>query len=145
MARENEGWGYKRIEGSLQNLGFSICSTTVANILKQHGIAPVPIRKRLLTWNKFFKAHWDVFSGIDLDAVKLWLGELVNLILGHFAQGTNVSKENFETKHDVIDFSLTPTSRVFQLPTTASPPTRAPPCLAIGLHSTSLDENRRAA
>ena len=46
MARENGSWGYKRIEGALQNVGYSICSSTVANILKQHGIEPAPTRKR---------------------------------------------------------------------------------------------------
>ena len=40
MARENVSWGYKRIEGALHNLGYAICSSTVANILKQHGIEP---------------------------------------------------------------------------------------------------------
>jgi putative transposase len=46
MARENVSWGYKRIEGALHNLGYAICSSTVANILKQHGIEPAPTRKR---------------------------------------------------------------------------------------------------
>ena len=37
MARENESWGYKRIQGELSNVGFRICKSSVANILKAHG------------------------------------------------------------------------------------------------------------
>ncbi|MDP7304439.1 MAG: hypothetical protein QGG09_15140, partial [Pirellulaceae bacterium] len=46
MARENVSWGYKRIEGAMHNLDYSICSSTVANILRQHGIDPAPSRQR---------------------------------------------------------------------------------------------------
>jgi putative transposase len=45
LASENESWGYKRIEGALDNLGFAICSSTVAKILKKHGIEPAPCRQ----------------------------------------------------------------------------------------------------
>ncbi len=81
MARENGSWGYKRIEGALHNLGYAICSSTVANILKQHGIEPAPTRKRTTSWSTFLKAHWDVFEGLDLDAITLWLSELAELRL----------------------------------------------------------------
>ena len=60
MARENVSCGYKRIEGALHNLGYQICSSTVANILKQHGIEPAPKRVRQLSWCTFLKAHLDV-------------------------------------------------------------------------------------
>ncbi len=49
MARENVSWGYKRIEGAVHNVGYQICSSTVANILKQHGIEPAPKRARQLS------------------------------------------------------------------------------------------------
>ena len=38
MAAENVSWGYKRIQGALDNLGHHICSSTVANILKAQGV-----------------------------------------------------------------------------------------------------------
>jgi hypothetical protein len=74
MARENPSWGYKRIEGALSNVGYSICSSTVANILKHHGVEPAPQRKRQLSWGTFIKAHWDAFEGVDLSMV---FGQLI--------------------------------------------------------------------
>jgi hypothetical protein len=40
MARENSTWGYDRIQGALANIGHKISDSTVANILRQHGIDP---------------------------------------------------------------------------------------------------------
>ena len=82
MARENESWGYKRIEGQLSNVGYVICSSTVANILKRNGIEPAPSRKRSTSWSTFFQAHWDVFESIDLATMTLWFGELARGIFG---------------------------------------------------------------
>ena len=42
MARENTFWGYGRIEGALHNLGHTVSRSTIARILKEHGITPVP-------------------------------------------------------------------------------------------------------
>jgi putative transposase len=42
MARENPSWGYDRIAGALQNLGYSLSDQTVGNILRRFGIAPAP-------------------------------------------------------------------------------------------------------
>ena len=46
MARENDGWGYDRIQGALANLGYIIAPNTFKNILKRHGIEPAPERKK---------------------------------------------------------------------------------------------------
>jgi transposase len=66
MARENPSWGYRRIEGALSNVGYSISSSTVANILKHHGIEPAPQRQHRLSWKTFIKAHMDVFEEVNL-------------------------------------------------------------------------------
>ena len=42
MAEENRAWGYRRIQGALANLGHILAHTTIANILKRHGIEPAP-------------------------------------------------------------------------------------------------------
>ena len=48
-ARGNSSWGYDRIQGALANLGHTFSDTTVGNILREHGIEPVPERKRQST------------------------------------------------------------------------------------------------
>ena len=50
MAQENRSWGYDRITGDLQHLGYMISDQTVGNILKRHGLPPTPKRKKTTTW-----------------------------------------------------------------------------------------------
>ena len=40
MTTENRDWGYRRIQGALANLGHEVGRSTVANILKEHGLEP---------------------------------------------------------------------------------------------------------
>jgi putative transposase len=54
LAAENPSWGYKRIHGELTGLGFTLSPSTVWNILRRHGIEPVPRRARL-TWREFLR------------------------------------------------------------------------------------------
>ena len=72
FAKENPTWGYDRISGALSNLGYSICDSTIGNILKAHGIEPAPDRKRTGSWETFLKAHWDVMASIDFTTVEVW-------------------------------------------------------------------------
>src|SRR5690606_28756837 len=51
------GWGYSRIEGELRKLGIrSVAKSTIANLLKEHGLDPAPKRgpggRSLTTWNR---------------------------------------------------------------------------------------------
>ena len=48
LARENSGWGYDRIVCALANLGHVVSDQTVGNILRRHGIAPAPERRRTI-------------------------------------------------------------------------------------------------
>jgi hypothetical protein len=57
-AEENSGWGYCRIQSALSNLGPQLARTTIANILKRHGIEPSPERNRKTTWKDFLRRHW---------------------------------------------------------------------------------------
>ena len=44
MAEENSDWGYDRIVGAMENLGYRLSDQTVGNILQRHGIPPAPER-----------------------------------------------------------------------------------------------------
>ena len=72
MVKENPTWGYDRIQGAVANLGHKISDTTVGNILKAHGIEPVPQRKRHTTWKTFLEAHRDVLAAVDFTTIEIW-------------------------------------------------------------------------
>jgi transposase len=54
LAAENPSWGYKRIHGELTGLGFTLSASTVWNILRRHGVDPVPRRARV-SWREFLR------------------------------------------------------------------------------------------
>jgi transposase InsO family protein len=72
IARENDTWGYDRIQGALDNLGHRIAPNTVKNILKRHGIEPAPERGKRTSWASFLKTHWDVMAATDFFRVEVW-------------------------------------------------------------------------
>ena len=72
FARENPTWGFDRIQGELAKVGYTICDSTIANILKAHGIEPAPTRKRTGSWETFLKSHWYVLASIDFTTVEVW-------------------------------------------------------------------------
>ncbi|HYR86964.1 MAG TPA: integrase core domain-containing protein [Terriglobia bacterium] len=72
MARENPAWGYRRIQGALSNLGHNLARTTIANILKRHGVEPAPERNRKTTWKEFLRRHWAQIVATDFFAIEVW-------------------------------------------------------------------------
>ena len=83
LARENSGWGYDRIVGALANLGHTVSDQTVGNILRRHGIAPVPERSQTTTWRDFIRRHMDVLAGTDFFTVEVltWRGLVTYYVL----------------------------------------------------------------
>ena len=70
MAEENPTWGYTRIRGALKNVGHRVGRSTIARILKAHGIPPVP--ERPTSWQTFLRAHWGVIAGADFFTTEVW-------------------------------------------------------------------------
>lgn len=70
MAEENPTWGYTRIVGALQNVGHRVSRSTVARILKAHGMPPVPTRPT--SWHTFLRAHWGAIAGADFFTTEVW-------------------------------------------------------------------------
>jgi hypothetical protein len=70
MARENPTWGYRRIQGALKHLGHQVARSTVATILRGHGISPVP--ERSLSWRTFLAAHREAIAAADFFTTEVW-------------------------------------------------------------------------
>ena len=78
MVTENVSWGYGRIQGALANLGHTVSRSTIARILKEHGIEPAPRRRKGMSWATFLRTHWAVLASTDLFTVEVMtLGGLV--------------------------------------------------------------------
>jgi hypothetical protein len=70
MASENDTWGYTRIQGAMKNLGHRVGRSTIARILKAHGIPPS--RQRPMTWRTFVRAHWPAPRAADSFMSEVW-------------------------------------------------------------------------
>jgi putative transposase len=64
MAAENPTWGYRRIQGELTRLGYSIAPSTVWLVLQRAGIDPAP-RRAGLTWRQFLSAQAEGIVACD--------------------------------------------------------------------------------
>ena len=71
MAKEDISWGYGRIQGALENLGHVISRSTIARILKEHGIEPAPQRHKGMSWATFLKSHWEVLAATDFFTIEV--------------------------------------------------------------------------
>jgi hypothetical protein len=56
----------------LSNLGHEIARSTIAQILKRHGIEPAPERIRKTTWKEFLSRHWELIVATDFFTVEVW-------------------------------------------------------------------------
>jgi transposase InsO family protein len=70
MATENPSWGYTRIQGALKNLGHFVARSTIAAILKEHGIPPSG--ERPTSWRSFVQAHWRALMAADFFTTEVW-------------------------------------------------------------------------
>jgi transposase len=64
LARENPGWGYRRIHGELAGLGAKVAASTTWEILKNAGIDPAP-RRTAPTWSQFLRSQADAILACD--------------------------------------------------------------------------------
>jgi putative transposase len=64
MARDNPGWGYRRIHGELTGLGYKVAPSTVWQILKDAGIDPAPGRAAH-AWRAFLDAQAKTILAAD--------------------------------------------------------------------------------
>jgi transposase len=70
LARQNPGWGYRRIHGELAGLGVKVAASTVWEILKTNGIDPAP-RRTGPTWPQFLRSQAEAILACDFFIVDL--------------------------------------------------------------------------
>src|SRR5579859_5431529 len=75
LARENPGWGYRRIHGELAGLEAKIAASTVWEILKNAGIDPTP-RRADPTWPQFLRSQVEAILACDFFTTDLLDGTL---------------------------------------------------------------------
>ena len=70
LAKENPGWGYRRIHGELAGLGIQVAPSTVWEILARAGIPPAP-RRAGPTWAQFLHSQAQAIIATDFFTVDL--------------------------------------------------------------------------
>nr|WP_194897288.1 integrase core domain-containing protein [Catenulispora pinisilvae] len=104
MARENPGWGYRRIHGELAGLGIKIAASTVWEILKGAGVEPAPTRDTGPSWAAFLRSQAEAIIACDFVVVDLLDGSkaYVLTVIEHATRRVRVLGATFHPTADWV-------------------------------------------
>ena len=58
----------------MASLNHEVGRSTIANVVRGHGLEPAPNRAKKTTWTEFLKTHSDVLAAADFFTVDVWTG-----------------------------------------------------------------------
>ncbi len=99
LARENESWGYRRVQGELAALGIRVAPSTVWQILKDAGIDPAP-RRDGPGWAEFLRSQAQGILALDFFTADLLNGTKV-YVLAVIEHGSRRVRVLGATEHPV--------------------------------------------